>query len=91
MTFPLSVLSFSALLALPVAAQQTWTVDDDQPADFGVLQDAIDFASDGGEAGSLPSGRVGRPGSGTSGRRRGAGDAGEQHADDDVNMPEPAR
>lgn len=47
MTTPLPTLSFLVLLALPTTAQQTWTVDDDQPADFVEIQDAIDFASDG--------------------------------------------
>ena len=34
-------------LALPVCAQQIWTVDDNGPADFVVVQDAIDAAADG--------------------------------------------
>lgn len=35
------------LLAAPAQAQIAWTVDDDGPADFNVIQDAIDVAGDG--------------------------------------------
>jgi len=34
-------------LSAPLAAQATWTVDDDGPADFTTLQLAVDFAADG--------------------------------------------
>jgi hypothetical protein len=41
--------ALALLLALsaPLAAQETWTVDDDGPADFATIQAAVDAAADG--------------------------------------------